>query len=110
MKALMDNIDTTTFLGWLFGIIGSLIMTIFHVSVFSRIKKVESDSDAQEKKLAAIELLVAGNYVKREDLTMAIQNIERTQTAMFKKLDAISDKLDTKADKHACEIFHSKDK
>jgi len=39
-------------------------------------------------KIQAIELLVAGDYVKREDH-------EKYMAAIFKKLDAIEDKVDT---------------
>jgi hypothetical protein len=49
-----------------------------------------------EKKLAekvsSIEILVAGNYVKRDDFDKSVQ-------AIFHKLDRIEDKLDGKADK-----------
>ena len=43
-------------------------------------------------KVQAIELLVAGEYVKRDQL-------ERMETALFKKLDKIEDLLSKKADK-----------
>lgn len=43
-------------------------------------------------KIAAIEVLVAGAYVKRDDFDKSLQ-------AIFHKLDRIEDKLDGKADK-----------
>lgn len=43
-------------------------------------------------KVQAIEVLVAGNYVKRDDL-------DRSIVAIFTKLDRIETKLDLKADK-----------
>jgi hypothetical protein len=43
-------------------------------------------------KMQAIEVLVAGQYVKHSDL-------DRLSVALFAKLDKISDKLDSKADK-----------
>ena len=43
-------------------------------------------------KVASIEVLVAGAYVKRDDFD---KNVE----AIFRKLDRIEDKLDGKADK-----------
>ena len=58
----------------------------------------ESVRDLQEadKKLAekvgSVEVLVAGNYVKRDEL-------EKSLNAIFAKLEKISDKLDGKADK-----------
>ena len=43
-------------------------------------------------KVQAIEVLVAGTYVKRDDM-------EKLGTALFSKLDRIEQKLDTKVDK-----------
>lgn len=43
-------------------------------------------------KVQAIELLVAGQYVRREEL-------KSFEMALFKKLDRIEEKLDTKQDK-----------
>lgn len=45
-----------------------------------------------QKKVSDIEVLVAGDYVKRDYL-------DRLATAVFEKLDKISDKIDKKADK-----------
>lgn len=50
-------------------------------------------------KIQAIEVLVAGNYITRPEFNKSIE-------AMLKKLDDISDKLDTKQDKSACQTFH----
>ena len=44
------------------------------------------------KKIQSIEVLVAGNYVRRDDM-------ERMQVAIFGKLDRIEAKLDGKVDK-----------
>ena len=44
------------------------------------------------RKIQSIEVLVAGNYVRRDDM-------ERMQTAIFGKLDRIEAKLDGKVDK-----------
>ena len=43
-------------------------------------------------KVQAIEVLVAGTYVKRDDM-------EKMSTALFAKLDKIESKIDQKADK-----------
>lgn len=43
-------------------------------------------------KVSSIEILVAGNYVKRDDFDKVADNI-------FRKLDRIEDKLDSKMDK-----------
>lgn len=61
-------------------------------SISSTLKSLqESDSDLT-KKVQAIEVLVAGDYVKNSDL-------EKLSNAIFSRLDKISDKLDTKQDK-----------
>lgn len=51
----------------------------------------KQDSDLAEK-VQRIEVLVAGNYVKRDEH-------ERMITALFKKLDQIEEKIDRKVDK-----------
>jgi hypothetical protein len=50
-----------------------------------------ADSKLTEK-VQSIEVLVAGNYVKREDL-------DKLTDALFKKLDRIENKVDNKVDK-----------
>jgi len=44
------------------------------------------------QKVSGIEVLVAGHYVKRDEL-------DRSMNALFAKLDRIEDKLDSKQDK-----------
>lgn len=51
----------------------------------------KADSDLTTK-VQSIEVLVAGQYVKRDDL-------DKLTAALFAKLDKIEAKLDTKADK-----------
>ena len=51
----------------------------------------KSDKDLAEK-VQSIEVLVAGQYVKRDDL-------DKLSHAIFAKLDRIEFKLDSKADK-----------
>ena len=51
----------------------------------------KADSDLT-KKVQSIEVLVAGQYVKRDDL-------DKLTAALFAKLDKIESKLDGKADK-----------
>lgn len=55
----------------------------------------ESDS-ALTAKVQAIEVLVAGSYVKRDDL-------DKLTHALFTKLDVICDKLDNKVSKDDCQ-------
>lgn len=51
----------------------------------------DADKELAEK-VSAIEVVVAGQYVKRDEL-------DRVLNALFGKLDRIEDKLDKKADK-----------
>lgn len=44
------------------------------------------------EKVGSMEVLVAGQYVKRDDM-------DRSLSALFTKLDRIEDKIDKKADK-----------
>jgi hypothetical protein len=53
------------------------------------LQKVDSELAS---KVQSIEVLVAGNYVRRDDL-------DRSIAAIFTKLDRIETKLDTKVDK-----------
>lgn len=63
------------------------------------IKKIMDDLRSLVIKLQAIEVLVAGEYVKRDDFEAKVD-------AMFIKLDQIFERLDSKADKASCK-FHT---
>jgi len=52
-------------------------------------------------KLQAIEVLVAGTYIKRDDFNDVIK-------VLFAKLDKIDEKLDAKADKSGCIAIHGR--
>lgn len=58
---------------------------------------------AHERRISELEVLVAGQYITRNEFTRAIDTLreERTRTseAMFALLRRIEDKLDRKADK-----------
>ena len=59
---------------------------------------MKSLQDADERlatKVQSIEVLVAGQYIKREDF-------DRTIAALFAKLDKIDSKLDMKANRAEC--------
>jgi len=79
------------FLNWMFGIANLVIGFILKViwDSYKELKKTDADLAT---KVNSIEVLVAGEYVKREDF-------ERVANQIFSKLDKISDKLDKKADK-----------
>jgi hypothetical protein len=60
---------------------------------FGALLKTMWDSHRQlETKVAGVEVLVAGQYVRRDELTSILNRMDH-------KLDAISIKLDTKVDK-----------
>ena len=59
---------------------------------------MKSLRDADERltlKVQSIEVLVAGQYIKREDF-------DKTISALFTKLDKIESKLDMKANRSEC--------
>jgi len=51
--------------------------------------------------LQAIEVLVAGTYIKRDDFNDVIK-------VLFAKLDKIDEKLDAKADRSGCIANHGR--
>lgn len=60
--------------------------------LWDAVKDLQSADKELVEKVSSIEILVAGQYVKRDDF-------DRVANAIFAKLDKIMDKLDTKADK-----------
>lgn len=73
----------------------SIVNTIITLGagVFGWIMKTLWDSVRKlEKEVSDIEILVAGQYVKRDEFRQDIQRI-------FEKLDVIEAKIDSKADK-----------
>lgn len=61
-------------------------------SLRSSIDSLQKADTSLTTKVQAIEVLVAGTYVKRDDLDKVI-------SALFVKLDKIESKIDSKADK-----------
>ena len=73
------------------GIVNTIIT--LGAGVFGWIMKTLWDSVRKlEKEVSDIEILVAGQYVKRDEFRQDIQRI-------FEKLDVIESKIDSKADK-----------
>ena len=60
--------------------------------LYDRMRDLQTADSTLADKVQAIELLVAGEYVRRDQL-------ERMEEALFKKLDKIEDLLNKKADK-----------
>lgn len=80
-----------SFLNWIFGIANLIIGFILKV-IWDSYKDLKKADSALADKVNQIEVLVAGQYVKRDDF-------DRVANAIFAKLDKISDKLDSKADR-----------
>jgi hypothetical protein len=70
------------------GALASWVMTF----IYGELRKMQREHHSLVEKLQAVELLVAGQYVKRDAL-------ERMESALFHKLDRIEAKLDLKMDK-----------
>ena len=74
--------------GGLAAFFGGWWMKVLHESI----RDLQDGEKKLAEKVSSIEILVAGNYVKRDDFDKSVQ-------AIFHKLDRIEDKLDGKADK-----------
>ena len=75
--------------------LGSVAMFLFGYmlnSIGNSIKGLQTADNLLSDKIQHLEILVAGDYVKKHDLTNLTE-------ALFAKLDKIEDKLDRKADK-----------
>ncbi len=60
--------------------------------MWQSLQELRSQDSKLAEKVGNIEVLVAGQYVKRDDM-------DKSMTALFMKLDRIEDKIDKKADK-----------
>jgi len=80
-----------TIINWLLGGFGALIGFLL-TAVWQAVKDLQAADTKLANKVAEIEILVAGDYLRRDDF-------QHTVEALFKKLDKIEDKLDKKADK-----------
>lgn len=80
-----------TYLNYLFGGINIAFGFVLKV-IWDSYKELKKTDASLAEKVNSIEVLVAGEYVKRDDF-------DRVANAIFAKLDKISDKLDSKADR-----------
>ena len=76
---------------WVIGAFGTLLGFLLN-AVWQAVKDLEKADKELADKLSKIEVLVAGNYVKKDELDVRLD-------ALFGKLDRIEDKLDKKVDK-----------
>lgn len=80
-----------TIINWLLAGFGGLIGFLLN-AVWQAVKDLQKADKDLTAKVAEIEVLVAGAYVKKDDLS-------KLSDAIFAKLDRIEDKLDGKVDK-----------
>lgn len=80
-----------TIINWLLAGFGGLIGFLLN-AVWQAVKDLQKADTELTKKVSEIEVLVAGAYVKKDDLS-------KLSDAIFAKLDRIEDKLDGKVDK-----------
>lgn len=78
-------------INWVIGGFGALIGFVLK-NVWDAVKDLQVADRELVDKVGQIEVLVAGNYVKREEF-------ERIMLRMFEKLDTIEDKLSGKVDR-----------
>ena len=80
-----------TLINWLMGGFGTLIGFLLN-AVWQAVKDLQSADKQLVEKISQIEVLVAGDYAKRED-------VDRLGQTLFQKLDHISEQINRKADK-----------
>ena len=73
------------------GLVSGLLMWVVK-SLWDAVKDLQDSDRKLTEKINNIEVLVAGDYVKREDFRVEMERL-------FKKLDAIEQKIDGKVDK-----------
>tara|TARA_R110000772_G_scaffold8737_2_gene28926 strand:- start:5672 stop:5926 length:255 start_codon:yes stop_codon:yes gene_type:complete len=83
--------DSQTIINIAIGLVGGLGGWVLN-NLKESIDGLYKADKALTEKVQHIELLVAGTYVKRDDM-------EKLSEALFKKLDKIESKLDLKMDK-----------
>jgi hypothetical protein len=92
--------DSQTVINIAFGALGALLGGMLK-AVWDAVKDLQASDKTILKDVSELQVLVAGQYVKREEFDKMI-------SALFAKLDKIDAKLDMKMNKADCETFHSK--
>ena len=92
--------DSQTVINIAFGALGALLGGMLK-AVWDAVKDLQASDKTILKDVSELQVLVAGQYVKREEFDKMI-------SALFAKLDKIDAKLDAKMNKSDCESFHSK--
>ena len=79
------------FYNWILTGFSAVLGFLLH-SVWEAVKDLQKADTELTKRVSEIEVLVAGNYVTRQEFT-------NTVDALFRKLDKIEEKIDKKADR-----------
>lgn len=79
------------FVNWALAAFSGLMGFLLN-QLWAAVKDLQTGDQTLATKISDIEVLVAGQYVKRDDF-------DRTANAIFLKLDKIYDRLDQKADR-----------
>ena len=79
------------FYNWILTGFSAVIGFLLH-SVWEAVKDLQKADTELTKRVSEIEVLVAGNYVTRQEFTNTID-------ALFRKLDKIEEKIDKKVDR-----------
>lgn len=80
-----------TIINWLLSGFGALMGFLLN-AVWQAVKDLQKADKVLAERVGEIEVLVAGSYITKTDFTQVTD-------AIFRKLDRIEDKLDSKADK-----------
>ena len=81
-------------INWIIGL-GGTVIGIFIKSMLDSIKDLQRSDKEMSERVGSIEVLVAGTYVKRDELR-----------ELMRKLEQIDAKLDRKANKDECCVRH----
>lgn len=78
-------------INWLVAAFGGILGFLLH-AVWDAVKDLQKADKEMAEKVSNIEVLVAGNYIKKEEF-------DRMMQMLFAKLDHIDEKIDGKADR-----------
>lgn len=76
---------------WILSAFGAVLGFLLRV-VWQAVKDLQAVDKELTEKVSSIEVLVAGNYVRKDEFNISA-------AALFQKLDRIEDKIDKKADR-----------
>ena len=76
---------------WILSAFGAVLGFLLR-AVWQAVKDLQAGDKELTEKVSSIEVLVAGNYVRKDEFNISA-------AALFQKLDRIEDKIDKKADR-----------